>query len=351
VDQSVVDAMIFEGLSLLTNQTSWGNIWQVLFERIQPGGYVPGQKIAIKVNFNNSGNDDNDCDSHNNLIDALPQPVISLLNGLVAAGVQPGDVIVFDATGSEYANSNPGRIIPDYFRNPITTAFPGVGFIGYPACGVTAASFGKDPSLTVSFNDPDNYLLDRKLADVLYDATYLINIPILKGHGGDDDIPVTLAFKNHLGSIDYVYAGPGPHDDLHEFIVLPQDQYRSDYNPLVDIYSNPNIHNKTILILGDGLFGSTGASSGPDRHWAIFDDDAANSLFFAVDPVAVDCVMADLIRAEGWFSDPRGYDFLFCAQEATLGLCEGTPANPGGDPLQLPYGSGYSSLEYTRIDL
>jgi len=351
VDQGVVDAMTFEGLQQLTNQTSWANIWQVLFARIQPGGYVPGQKIAIKVNFNNSDRDSNNCSNHNNIIDALPQPVVSLLTGLVAAGVQPSDVIVFDATGSGYGNTNPGRTIPDYFRNPITSAFPGVSFIGRAACGVTQASFGKAPSLTVAFNDPDNYLLNRQLADILYDTTYLIDIPILKDHGGDGDIPVTLAFKNHLGSIDYVYGGPGPHDNLHEFLALPQGQYHSNYCPLVDIYNNPNIRNKTILVVGDGLYGAWGTVAPPAQYWTIFGNDAANSLFFAVDPVAADCVMTDLLHAEGRFSDHRGYDFLFCAQEASLGLCEGTRADPGGDPLQLPYGSGYSTLSYTRINL
>jgi hypothetical protein len=178
----------------------------------------------------------------------------------------------------------------------------------------------------------------------------LINLPILKGHGGDDDVPVTLAFKNHLGSIDYVYGGPG-HDNLHEFIVLMQGQYHSDYNPLVDIYNNIHIRNKTILTAGDGMYGAPGAVSTAEKTWAIFGNDAANSLFFAVDPVAADCIMSDLIREEGWFTDNRSYDYLFCAQDAGLGLCEGTRADPGGHPLQLPYGSGYTTLTFIRIDL
>jgi hypothetical protein len=351
IDQSVLDAMTLQGLQLLTNQSSWGNIWQVLFTRIQPNGYVPGQKIAIKVNFNNSGRDGNSCSNHNGIIDALPQPVLSLLNGLVAAGVQPADVVVFDATGGYSSNTDPGRIIPDYFRNPITSAYPGVGFYGKNDCGVTPTSYGQDASLTVSFNDPENYLSDRHLADILYDATYLIDMPILKGHGGDDDIPVTLAFKNHLGSINYVYSDTVPNDNLHDFTSMPGSHYHSDYSPLVDIYNNSNIKNKTILTVGEGLYGSWGAVSTPYRYWSIFDGDTANSLFFAVDPVAVDCVMADLIRAEGWFSTNHAYDYLFCAQEAGLGLCEGSRNNPGGDPLQTPYGSGYATIHYTRIDV
>jgi len=54
--------------------------------------------------------------------------------------------------------------------------------------------------------------------------------------------------------------------------------------------------------------------------------------------------------AEGLVSTPRTYDHLFCAQEAGMGLCEGTRSDPGGDPLQEPYGSGYDDIEYIRVD-
>jgi len=64
----------------------------------------------------------------------------------------------------------------------------------------------------------------------------------------------------------------------------------------------------------------------------------------------VDCVMADLIVAEGLVSKAHTYDYLFCAEEAGLGVCEGTRSDPGGDPLQEPYGSGYDHLEYVRVD-
>jgi hypothetical protein len=60
--------------------------------------------------------------------------------------------------------------------------------------------------------------------------------------------------------------------------------------------------------------------------------------------------MADLITAEGLVSTPRTYDHLFCAEEAGLGVCESTRDDPGGDPLQEPYGSGYSDIEYIRVD-
>jgi hypothetical protein len=43
------------------------------------------------------------------------------------------------------------------------------------------------------------------------------------------------------------------------------------------------------------------------------------------------------------------YDYLFCAEEAGLGV--GTRSAPGGKPLQEPYGSGYDDIEYIRVDM
>jgi hypothetical protein len=338
VNQDVVNNMVQAGLQLLTGQDSWPDIWSALFERIHPGGYSAGQKIAIKVNLNAS----HDCDSHGNLIDALPQPVLALISGLVEAGVQPGDITVYDSI----------RHIPSYLSGPIWAVYPDVKFLGAmdteePCSGVNAPSHGKDPSLTIQFNDPYGYVNDRQLADVLYDATYVINMPIIKRHGGDNANPVTLSFKNHFGSLNRI-SGSG-NDNLHLYINTSSPLYRTTYSPFVDIYSNTNIRAKTVLTLGDGLYGGTAPSSPPIQSWSIFGG-ACNSLFFGTDPVAVDCVMADLIVAEGLVSKAHTYDYLFCAEEAGLGVCEGTRDDPGGHPLQEPYGSGYDDIEYVRVD-
>ena len=105
-----------------------------------------------------------------------------------------------------------------------------------------------------------------------------------------------------------------------------------------------------MLTVGDALFGAFGVVSTAQRNWDIFGG-GAKSLLFATDPVAIDCVMCDLLRAEAIVGSQYTYDYLFCADTAGLGLCEGSRADPGGDPLQLPYGSGYSTLTYIRQDL
>jgi hypothetical protein len=116
---------------------------------------------------------------------------------------------------------------------------------------------------------------------------------------------------------------------------------------MVTLYQNSHVGGKTILTLGDGLFGAFSSAGGAVNSWSVFGGQAANSLFFAMDPVAVDCVMADVLRAENVFSTNAAYDYLFCAETANLGVCEGSRGNPGGDP----FGSGYSEIDYVRQDL
>jgi uncharacterized protein (DUF362 family) len=335
VNESIVTDMVRIGLQVLTSQDTWPNIWRALCERVQPGGYIPGQKVAIKVNLNAS----QDCSNHGNVIDALPQPVLGLISGMAAAGVQPADITIYDSI----------RVIPSYLHAFVWNRYPEVKFLGTGSCpGVLPPSHGVDSSLTVSFNDPYGYLNNRQLADVLYYASYLINMPIIKRHGGDSANPVTLSFKNHFGSLNRI-SGSGT-DDLHRYINTSDSLYRITYSPFVDIYRNHNIRDKTVLVLGDGLYGGTSPSSPPIQSWAIFGG-GCNSLFLGTDPVATDCVMADLIVAEGLVSRAHSYDYLYCAEEAGLGVCEGTRGNPGGYPLQVPYGSGYADIEYARVDV
>ena len=324
VDQAVVEEMLEQGLLQLTGTPSLEAAWQALLP-----AYQPGQKIALKVNFNNSDRDGGSCSQQGNRIDGLPQPVLALLRGLVEVrGVQPGDIWIYDASVGR------GRILPDRFRQPIQAAYPEVTFWGRGRCGnVQSPPFNHaDESLRVSFSHPS--LTDRWLTDLLHEATYLINLPILKRHGIH---PVTLGFKNHFGSLDNIVRGDP--DDLHLYLAPNSPAYDPRFSPLVDLYANPNIAGKTVLTVGDGLFGAPGATQ-PPIPWSTFDG-APNSLFLSRDPVAIDCVMCDLLRSE-WRGIPEAaYDYLRLAEERGLGTFE------QGDP----WGGGYARIEYVRLDL
>jgi uncharacterized protein (DUF362 family) len=311
VDQDTVNAMVERGLMELAETASVSEAWASMLP-----DYLPGKKIAIKVNLNNAS-----CSDADKVIDALIYPVNALIRTLVAAGVQEEDVWVYDAV----------RPMPSRFYGRRQYAL--ARYFDEAGCADEKATFNHiDRSLRVTFSNPA--LTRRWLTDLLFQATYLINMPILKKHGTH---PVTLGFKNHFGSLDNL-GGSGD-DNPHPYITPSDSRYSPTFSPLVDINANPNIAGKTVLTLADGLFGAPSVGAKP-IPWQTFSNSAPNSLLFSRDRVAIDCVMCDLLRAE-WGLDEAAYDYLRLAHERGLGQFE------RGDP----WGSGYTQLNYVRVDL
>jgi hypothetical protein len=316
VNQNVVNNMVDEGVKQLTGQSSVATAWGTIIS-----GYSSGKAIAIKVNFNNS-----QCDDTDNLIDALVQPVNGVIKGLKTIGVQEQDIWIYDAI----------RSISTRFKSGCL--YPQVHFFD-PGCGESATFSSNQPDAQITFGD--SRLTARKVTDVIVNATYLINMPIIKDHGISG---VTLGFKNHFGSINQIMRSG--EDDLHYYIA-PDDSshYRSTYNPLLDIYQNPNIRNKTRLIIGDGLYGAFGGTTNntPPTRWQTFGNHASNSLFFALDAVAIDCVMLDILDAEPGYHPqrPEAEDYLRLASQAGIGIFE----------RGNPWSSGYSQINYQKFEL
>lgn len=296
VNQSVVTAMVDQGVMALTGTSTRADAWRALLPNYTAG------KVAIKINFNNSGN--------GNIIDALYQPINAIIQGLTAIGVALSDIVIFDAV----------RPIPTYFRNGCTA-------------GVTFCEVGDtDFPTPISFSRPG--IPAQYLARVVTEAAYLINVPILKSHSITG---VTLGFKHHFGSINQC-------SQLHDY-VDPNNgtYYRSDHNPLVDIYLNPHIRNKTVLIVGDALFGSKDNTNSVPIPWNLFDG-FPESLLFATDPVAMDCVMFDLLAEEpAYYAWDEAAEYLLLAAAAGLGTY---------DHVAHPWTSGgYTHITYQKVIL
>ena len=305
VNQQVVDEMVDQGLMALTGQSSVKDAWHTLLP-----DYQVGYEIAVKVNFNNSSA----CNDIDHQIDALIQPINAVVRGLKQIGVVESDIWIYDAI----------RRIPDRF-----VAGSVYGGIQYFDSGCRNWA-GFNTNTYITFNPPPGVTIPPiRITDVLVNAKYLINIPIMKGHSLTG---ATVSFKNHFGSINSPSS-------LHDTVGLNRSSYRSDYSPFVDLYNSPHICDKTILTMGDGLFAAKQLSHAP-QTWASFGNQVPNSLYFATDPVAADCVMFDFIDAEINLP-PSSYDFLRLAWEAGLGIYE------RGDP----WGSGYSLIDYHRINL
>jgi uncharacterized protein (DUF362 family) len=314
VDQAVINEMVDGGVQQLTGAATVSLAWEALLV-----DYAPGKAIAIKVNFNNAGRQ---CDDDDTMIDALIEPVNALIRSMKSMGVHDEDIWVYDAS----------RAIPDRFRT--RCLYPNVRMFG-GACVEPATFTSHDPDAEIDFALES--LTPRKITDVIVEATYLINLPIMKDHG---IAPVSLGFKNHFGTINVVVK-PGD-DDLHRYIGPSSAIYNTAHNPLIEIFKNPHIQAKTVLTLGDGLFGAFGARVAP-APWSVFGDAAPNSLFFSTDPVATDCVMFDVLDAEPVYHPKRdgGDAYLQVAADERLGVYE------RGDPFY----HGYDTIDYVRVEL
>lgn len=311
VDQAVVYEMVDWGVMALTGTTNRAAAWGALLP-----GYSSGQRVAIKINLNNAQSENDD----DNVIDALIEPINGVVRGLNEIGVAATDIWVFDAI----------RPIPRRLRDGC--AFSGVRFSG--SSGPDALGFSATERVT--FHPPSGVpsLNSQRISNVLVSADYVINMPILKKHCC---AWVSLSFKNHLGSIE----APAP---LHNYIFPYESVYRSGYSPMVDIYSNQHFGLKTVLTIGDGLYGSRGHQSSEPRPWVTFGDRAPNSLFFSTDPVALDCVMYDFIDAE--VGVPEGADdYLLLAAGAGLGVFEHR------DPQASSPGDWYNLIDYVQLSL
>ena len=128
-----------------------------------------------------------------------------------------------------------------------------------------------------------------RVSDVVVNATYVINVPIMKFHAYGSG--VSLGLKNHWGTID----GPQP---LHNYMWVGGPYLRPDYSALIDVYKNPNLGPKTVLVMADALLSWRDGFDEVPVMWDTFGNKPPNSLLFAADPVAIDSVMCDIIEIE-----------------------------------------------------
>jgi PKD repeat protein len=315
-DQTVIDQMFSFGLQNLANTDDDYLAWDLLFKYFNQVhdhgniGYQPGEKIAIKVNFNNC----QDYTTEDNDRDASPYVVKSLLRQLVnVVGVEQEDITIYDATrpiGNWFYN----RVyFEEYPADPLVPEFADVHFVD--------SNGGASGREKVIVSSERVYFAAgsceyRTLPTVAANANYLINMPILKRH----PYGVTLSGKNFFGTwMESV-------EDVHPYLF-------SSFNlgnpaPQTDLFAHENIGGKTILYIGDGTFATK------INHRTIakflmypFNDDWTNSLFFSQDPVAIDSVMYDFLLTEGTNPPEESQYYLHQSAEPPAGVYD--PENDG----------------------
>jgi hypothetical protein len=294
VSQAAVDLMVKECLLKLTGATTEREAWAGLFKHFNSvhgrgeRDYQKGEKVAVKINANNTNSHQDSPE-----INATPQLVLALLKSMIReAGLPQANLTVFDAS----------RHITNNIFDRCHAAFPDVVFVD---------NVGGDGRVKAAYRanaipySVDNGKLATGLATCAVDATYLINMALLKGHVGQG---VTLCAKNYYGvtSIDKDWRN-NAHNGFN-----PNREGKAQYMTFVDFLAHKDLGAKTLLFLIDGIYGSRLVNGPPGPKWKMepFNNNWACTLLASQDPVAIDAVGLDFLRTE-W---PDAPDMSFSDQ-------------------------------------
>ena len=281
-NQNNCDRLVRQSLLTLTGKTNEKEAWAALFSHFNKNKgkatltYQPGEKIAIKINQNNTYSHENSEE-----LNASPHLTLALLKSLVNdAGVPQEQIIVLD----------PSRFITDFIYHKCASEFPRVTYVDNSGGdGRTKSTYITD---AIKYS-ADNGKLATGLVSCLEEADYVINFAILKGHVGQG---VTLCGKNWYGSTDI-------HSDWRKNAHNNFNQNRNgnaQYMTFVDFMGHRLTGEKTFLYLIDGLYGSENVAGKPSGKWKLtpFNGNWPNSLFASQDPVAIDAVGLDFLSSE-----------------------------------------------------
>ena len=257
-------------------------------------GYKSGEKIVVKPNWvgmiwNGRAVDPNTytLTKWQDYMNTAPQMIIGLLRQLVEAGVKQADIAVCDTLA---------YLVHEY-HDFLHAEFPGVRYEDY------AGKFGriqvKASSVPVYWSCRPQGKMPDFLPTCFAEAEYLINFANLKAH---TLAGVTLCGKNHFGSLVRWPVQKGYYD-LHRDSFSKQ---RKMYREQVDLMGHAHLGGKTVLYLIDGLYSGKHPIDPAPRKWSSppFNGHWASSLLSSQDPVAIDSVGLDFLRAE-WEDYPR----------------------------------------------
>lgn len=315
--QTVVDQMQSRSLRELTGATNDVAAWNALFRQFNQThgrgdvGYQSGEKIAVKINLNNSGG----YGEADNQLDASPHQVLSLLRQLVnQAQVPQAMITVYDAV----------RPLPDKVYNKCHAEFPNVIFVDSTGTNGRVAAQWTSAITYAASNWPDGSPCGTSIPTCARQATYLINMSLLKGH---NSAGVTLTAKNHYGSIN----------GREHWYINVSNRTMPCYNPLVELVGHKDLGGKTMLFMIDGLYGANDVGNPPSRfQLPPFRNRWSSSLFVSQDPVAIDSVGLDFLNSEfgsqGFMAKSDNY-----LHEAALANNppSGTYYAPNGDGVRL----------------
>ena len=315
-NMAVVNGMVRASLLNLTGASTVRDAWDALFVYFNTKkgkgatGYRTGEKIFIKTN----GIGSTVVDSSNHAITDLtsyiesrtsPQPVLALLRGLINDyGIPQENISVGD----------PQRDVQNEYWDIWHTEFPNVKYIcNKGGQGRTLAVKGTRPY--VFFSDKGKVLRSGSWNDmsvgspvyqdtlykVIEDADYMIYVGALKVH---ERAGMTVIGKLNFGSHIRQNAM-----HMHMGLVNP-DGFTpggnknsrfgyGQYRVLVDLLGHNKLGGNTVLFVVDGLWGGRGANLEPVKFkMAPFNNNWPSSIFMSQDPIALESVCYDILKAE-----------------------------------------------------
>ncbi|MGB9606414.1 MAG: DUF362 domain-containing protein, partial [Bryobacteraceae bacterium] len=206
------------------------------------------------------------------------------------AGVPAEDVTIYDASR--------GIGDPIYEKVKARPEFQAVRFVVTPrAAGNGRLAAEPDMTNAVYFGEGAS---PAYLPKVLTEAKYLINLGLLRAH---TLFGITLSAKNHFGSVYFPEKGGWTPAPLHA--TGSRSRAAGSYNCLVDLNGHRQVGGKTILYLLEGLYVAE-HQQGNVIRFASFGERWTASLLASQDPVAIDSVGLDILRAEPRATQVRG---------------------------------------------
>ena len=228
ISAEVAERMVHRAVCLATGKTDRALAWKSLFSS--------KEKVAIKVNTR-----------HQPVI-ANREIVMALINGLKGAGVEENRIIIYDLTDKELKEA------------------------GYT---LNDSSKGVRCHTTREYREMMAGPIHVRFSKILTDyADAIVNVPAFRHHVGAG---VTIAMKNHLGSVEN-----------------PSDLHGDNCSHVADLNALDPIRRKTRLIIVDAIRGQY--NLGPMHvPWFVWE---YAGLIVGTDPVAVDSVAAEEIKAQ-----------------------------------------------------
>ena len=297
-DQDLVDEMLQTAILEVSGEASAAEAWDAIFRYFNSThdkgeiGYVDGEKIFIKVNAVHAWTTNKDLsiknDGNYGNVDTSPQVILAVLKQLIYKAGVPQDAIYI---GDPYTQ------IFKHVYEKLSAEFPEVHYMSKSDSDLREKLKATNMD-TLQYSDRGSTLLTdhHTFFDCIVNADYMLSLPAIKGHRWAG---VTFFGKNHFGSNTADGAWR-----LHPGLVKPEkdipirEGYRL-YRVIVDLMSYEHLGGKTLIYIGDFLWGTSYEHDPPAKFRSEpFNNDWTSSVLVSMDPVAISSVALDILQEE-----------------------------------------------------